>query len=455
MPLSTAAVPSEQRRAGRYGLGRWSPRKKMGAMTDRETPGDAPPAGGSGLPDEVIFEDMLDWASPLAQVYLLVELPFWLMIDDCELELPLGPAQVAVWVHDQHREVYLGEVRDSRTTLVYRGPRPDLLHPDIVRIAEEQSLVLAERPSRTVVRLRASVHTDVILAMDGSEEPEAMPRRRREAEAYLASICEAHLSVVNDLIQRYRLSTYDYFAYEVSPWDVPVWTIAAASEAVTIRLLPYWDWDSKPVVVGPDHPGGADLPPRPFRFTEAATLLATVPAGATPGELELLDARSLMERGDYTGAVRRTATALEAVVGWALAAALREHYDEAEVQQRLAASMNDFPGRLRQWLKLTPVQVPKQLLDELEATRAIRHDIVHRARRLSAAERGVAQRCVDTGRWLFNFIEQKPDRREVREGAGALASAGRSALAPRFPVHLTSDGAVVVAFDGDSPAGEL
>lgn len=201
------------------------------------------------------------------------------------------------------------------------------------------------------------------------------------------------------------------------------------------------------MLVGPDRPDGPDLPPRPFRFTDVVTLLETIPTDATPGELELLDARSLMERGDYTGAVRRTATALEAVVGWALAAALRNHHDEAEVQRRVTASMNDFPGRLRQWLKLTAVQVPEQLVDELEVTRSLRHDIVHRARRVSAAERGVAQRCVDTGRWLFNFIEQEPVRRDLRERRGVLRSVGRSALAPRFPVEVSSDGARVVQLD--------
>ncbi len=185
------------------------------------------------------------------------------------------------------------------------------------------------------------------------------------------------------------------------------------------------------------------MPARPFRFTDVETLVRTDPAEATPGELDLLDARSLMERGDYTGAVRRTATALEAVVGWALAVALRAQHDEAEVQRRLAASMNDFPGRLRQWRKLSAVQVPEGLLSDLEVTRALRHDIVHRARRIGPAERGLAQRCVDTGRWLFNFVEQDPARRDLREREGTLRSVGRSVLAPRFPVTLTVDGARV------------
>ncbi len=422
-------------------------------MTSDERESDVAPDRQSEW-GSVAFGDRLDWVSPLTPVELLVELPFWLMIDDCELALPLGPAQIPVWVHDNHREVYADEVRDSRVTLVYRGPRPELMHPDITRLAVEHGYVLAERPSRTVLRLRAAAHSDVLSAVSESEDSDAPERRRLEGEAYLASLCEAHLPVVNDLIQRYRLATYDYFAYEVSPWDVPVWTVDSPSGGVTIRLLPYWDWDTKPMLVGPDRPGGPDLPPRPFRFTDVVTLLETIPTDVTPGELELLDARSLMERGDYTGAVRRTATALEAVVGWALAAALRGQHDDAEVQRRLTASTNDFPGRLRQWRKLSAVQVPEQLLVELEVTRSLRHDIVHRARRVSPAERGVAQRCVDSGRWLFNFIEQKPARRDLRERGGVLPSVGRSALAPRFPVETGSDGVRVVQSDTGQLVGE-
>jgi hypothetical protein len=224
-----------------------------------------------------------------------------------------------------------------------------------------------------------------------------------------------------------------------------VWTVDAAGRGATIRLLSYRDWDYKPVLLGPDRPGGPDLPARPFRFTDVDAMLRINPSETTPGEFDLLDARSLMERGDYTGAVRRTATAIEAVVEWALHQALGTRHDAAEVERRLEASKNDFPGRLRQWLKLSNAAVSATLLSELDVTRSIRHEIVHSARRIGPSERGLAQRCVDTGRWLFNFIEQKPDRRDLRERGGTLRSVGRSALASRFPVALTADGPRVVA----------
>lgn len=69
------------------------------------------------------------------------------------------------------------------------------MHPDITRLAAEQGLVLAVRPSRTVLRLRAAAHSDVFSAVSESEEPDAPARRRLEAEAYLASLCVAHLPV--------------------------------------------------------------------------------------------------------------------------------------------------------------------------------------------------------------------------------------------------------------------
>jgi len=48
-------------------------------------------------------------------------------------------------------------------------------------------------------------------------------KRKNSAYLYLKSFCETHFEIVNHLIQNYRLSTYDYFAFELSPWDVPIW----------------------------------------------------------------------------------------------------------------------------------------------------------------------------------------------------------------------------------------
>ena len=161
---------------------------------------------------------------------------------------------------------------------------------------------------------------------------------------------------------------------------------------------------------------------------------------ATPGEFDLLDARNLIERGDYSGAVRRAVTAIEAVTEWALRIELEKKFSKAEVNGKLAASENDWPGRFRQWKKLAKPEIGDALVTTFEKTRKLRHKIVHAGFRLTHEDRGEAEKCVDTGRWLYNKIERKPDRVALREVGGLKRSLGRRALAIRFPSVLDSNG---------------
>ena len=178
-----------------------------------------------------------------------------------------------------------------------------------------------------------------------------------------------------------------------------------------------------------------------YKLTEPATLQLAMSAEASTGELELLDAMNLMERGDYSGAVRRITTAIEAVLESVLRDELRKRYPEAEVATKLHASRNDFPGRLRQYEKLSGRKLPEDLSEDLEATRIIRHSIVHQGTRISYAQRGRAQRSVDTGRWIFNWFENQPARAEKREKTLALRSLGRHRSI--YDAEITPDGVAV------------
>jgi hypothetical protein len=101
-----------------------------------------------------------------------------------------------------------------------------------------------------------------------------------------------------------------------------------------------------------------------------------------------------------------------------------------------------------------------RVLDHLEfpyrhdATRKIRHQIVHRGLRLGHDDRGGAQKAVDTGRWLFNKIEGRPDRTKLRETGGVLRSVGRVAMTPRFPAKLGPDGITVGPFEFEAARNE-
>jgi hypothetical protein len=395
-------------------------------------------------PETFTFGDGIDWSSPLEPIPLYVELPFWLMMPPGDLDVEWAGASFRVNVMRPWMEVFAVEVLDSRRTCLHQGPwgrwKPP---PGIAADLKEEGVPLISHPCKTVIRLNTRAHVGAFRKVDPETEP---PRVNAEQRAYWASLCEAHIPVLNELIQRYRLATYDYFAYEVSAWDVPVWYFGYGELARMVLLLPYKEWDSKPTLIK-DGEKPEDPPVREtFQFATAEDLADISSEDATPGEFDLLDARNRMERGDYTGAVRRTVTAIEAVTEWALRGELEKKHTTADVDAKLAMSENDWPGRFRQWRKLANPRITDGQVTMFEATRQIRHDIVHNGRRLTHDERGEAQKCVDTGRWFYNRIEQKPDRERLREFGGLNRSVGRSALDLRFPSTVDADGITLGPF---------
>ncbi len=389
------------------------------------------------VPESFVFGDGIDWSSPLAETFLYVELPFWLMVPPGPVDVCWSDVRSSVDVCSPWMEVFIGEVTDSRVTSWHQGPWQDGYKPprEIIDELTSENASWMVRRCKTMLRLTCRAHSAAFRTL-GAADP---PRARAEQEAYWAALCEVHLPVLNELIQRYRLVTYDYFAYEISPWDVPVWYLKHADVGYRSVLLPYKSWDTKPVLIEKSRNPDEQPKMRPFEWTSSGELATVSSKDATPGEFDLLDARSLMERGDYTGAVRRTVTAIEAILAWALLGELEKKYDDTEAARRLANTDNDFPGRLAQWRKLARPEISQTEFDEFNTTRQIRHDIVHRGRRLVHDDRGRAQRAVDTGRWLYNKIEKKPERARLRD-YGTVKSVGRVALALRFPATLDANG---------------
>lgn len=393
------------------------------------------------IPKSFTFGDGIAWDSQLLETHLYVELPFWLMVPPGDVRVKYLGLDFTVTILGPWREVFMGEFTDSRQTCIHQGPRrPEPFQPkgEFAAAIKDKNLPVMERGCKTVLRLTALAHEDAFME-EGPDEP---PRAKAENRAYWASLCEAHIPVVNEVIQRYRLTTYDYFAYEVSAWDIPVWYLKQSGQGYRAVLHPYREWDSKPVILGEPATPGAAPTVRQFEWAKPADLESVSTANASPGEFDLLDARSMMERGDYTGAVRRTTTAIEALIGAKLEEELRKKYDDGEVAKKLEASQNDVPGRIRQWRKLSKSPISQRLFDEFENTRNVRHGIVHRADRLTLNDRGRAQRMIDTGRWLYNQLEGKPERTKLRD-YGVLKAVGRVAMTVRFPAKVI-DGALVL-----------
>lgn len=375
---------------------------------------------------EGVFGGRLDWTSPLVDVYLAVELPFWLVVPSSPLTVTVDGHAFAVQIRGDHFEVHAHEFLQSRANCVYLGPDPAKLDPAIAEELQQQNAPVIARKCKTILRVPSRAMTDAFTALGGSYW------RAREAMSYFQSLAAAHTPVLNEVIQQYRLATYDYFPHEVSPWDVPIWFVQSEDGYVMVPLFPYAAWDYRPLV-------NEEM----YSLITPEDLQSGVPAVPGPGELELLDGLMLMERGDYSGAVRRVSTAVEVLVEDRLRQELLGLYDPAEVESRLHASRTDFPGRLRQWQKLSEKSLANALLEQLGETRALRHEIVHAGRRLTYIERGLGQRCVDTARWIYSAIEGDSARQALREKHFALRSIGRFALNMRFDAEITEDGAVV------------
>jgi hypothetical protein len=262
---------------------------------------------------------------------------------------------------------------------------------------------------------------------------------KRSVRLYLEELCQAHMPVVNRLIQVYRLATYDYFAFEVAPWDVPCWNIERAGSSKRCILVPYRDWDHRPMEIS-----SPDSLPKFHQLIEGEQLRKHFIVEATPGELELLDALNLIERGDYSSAVRRVTTAIEVVVEAVLAQALID-VEGKDAAAKFIKNTRNFSKRVAKYELLSGRTLPDASRATMEATRKLRHQIVHKGYRITSAERGRASKSVDTGRWTFNWFENDEKRRAVREKRIALRSLGRDLTYGIFGGHIIPEGVMLTS----------
>jgi hypothetical protein len=360
---------------------------------------------------------------------LRVELPFWLMVPDCVLSVQVNGHSFPVEVKDSYTELYAGAVVDSRSTCVYIGP-PQAIRQELQEAIRHAEVPTLRRKCKTVLLIRSACNKDVLAALGD-------PKRNKSAYWYMRSFCSAHIDVVNRLIRQYRLSTYDHFVYEVSPWDVPVWWVGAGMVSDRIVLLAYRAFDEKPLIF-PSLRGGS---PEQYKLIEPSEVQAAMAVVPSAGELELQDALNFIERGDYSGAIGRVTTAIEAQTEAVLSQELLKTCPAQEAEKKLKASENDFPGRLIQYQKLSKRKLPHGLAADLDSIRDLRHSIVHGAKRITYDQRGRAQRAVDTGRWIFNWLENQPARTELREKLIGKRMLGSHVTL--FDADITSAGVVV------------
>jgi hypothetical protein len=398
-------------------------------------------------PDHFAVGGDLDWKAPFVHLSLWVELPFWLMVSNSTMSIRLRDHDFQVAVHDEYFELHGNVVTDSRRSVCYRGPFKKLenLSEAIQEVRRANpELPLMWRKCKTVVKIATRCNEQIWAAATGS-----LKLHDSTIRFYLQALCQAHIPVLNRLVQSYRLATYDYFAFEVAPWDVPHWMVEREAKSVLSELVPYRSWDTKPIRTEPHGEtfGAQFSPTNPpsfyqlIREDELREQVAT--AVATSGEFELLDAQNLMERGDYSGAVRRITTAIEVIVEALVGEEIKRKEGEKSAARFLKETATNFNRRLKKYQTISGRVLPDVLFKELGTTRKLRHRIVHGGYRIDASERGTAQRSIDTGRWIFNWLENDGERQKVREKRIAFRSLGRDLTFGVFPTDITPEGVVV------------
>lgn len=378
----------------------------------------------------------LAWDAPWIQVALRVELPFWLMVDNTTVSVEVGGHTFPVKVLGETFELQVGMVSDAKATSIYQGPikRVEDLSKELQRLLLEQPKPMAQwRKCKTVLEIGSRCNEDVWKkrSIGGSDQPAS-------ARLYLVELCRAHIPVVNALIRAYRLATYDRFTFEVAPWDVPFWYVDREGQSALASLVPYREWDHVPLVFPLN-----ETRPRSYRLTDSAHLTEMIIATPTPGEFELLDAINFMERGNYSDAVRRITTAIESIVEAKLAELMEKAEGSTATEKFIKKTRTNFPMRLSKYEAVTRRTMPKFLKEQLENTRKFRHQIVHGGYRVPPSDRDNVQKCIDMGRWTFNWFENDNERRQVRERRVAYRSLGREMPYGIFRSTIGPDGVVV------------
>lgn len=395
------------------------------------------------LPQSYSIAQEIDWTAPWVEVTLRVELPFWLMTDNATFSIEVEGHVFPVAINGETFELHGGgEVSDSERNCVYQGPikRPDEFGEELqTALTQNPDINILWRKCKTVLRITSRCNEDVFLRYSwaGPNSDDERPATQRALSFYLEELCRTHIPVVNKLIQAYRLATYDYFAFEIAPWDVPFWYIQRNGQIHRCLLVPYRGWDHRPMVRALDGTNSF------YKLIEATELENAISCSGTPGEFELMDALNLMERGDYSGAVRRITTAIEVLVEAIVAREIEGVEGKEAAEKFLKKTQMDFPSRVGKCETLRGRSLPEGLRKAMNDTRQLRHRIVHGGYRIGAGERGRAQKAVDIGRWTFNWFENNEHRRTIREKRVSFRSLGRDNTYGIFQSEITTEGVVV------------
>ncbi|MEP3478766.1 MAG: hypothetical protein ABJZ55_05920 [Fuerstiella sp.] len=351
----------------------------------------------------------IGWDSERVEVKLAVELPFWVLVEDHRYSVEVNGLTLEIetvsdgidvqrgtlHTRTHHRCSFFGRFPDENQGGNY-GP------VDLIQGANF-------RQTRTQCWITTTVLSDALSAL------ESEPPRSRIAMEYFVSVAMAHTPFLNKLVNAYRRVTGDPFSGEITEHDVPVWFLVFDGDLCPLHLVPTLGQDHYPVLSSK-----AGREPDPYRAASPDEINLALSRHPVPGEVELRDAWSLCYRGRFADSIRSAVTAIEVLLEARLQSVLKtKGLNDAAVADQLATTKNRFALRLDDYCRQSGRAVPGPTLHYLpylnglrlhrqfEITRELRHDIVHRGRRLDLSLRRPMRRALETTTWLFDWLSDE------------------------------------------------
>lgn len=112
---------------------------------------------------------------------------------------------------------------------------------------------------------------------------------------------------------------------------------------------------------------------RKFEYCKLNELKEPAALSSSPGEFDLLDARSLMERGDFTGAIRRTVTAVETLVDEKVNAIIRKKEPEPQAEKAINKLRYDWDAKFQMLRDKLKIGISETLVEAFHHTQQVRN----------------------------------------------------------------------------------
>ncbi len=387
-------------------------------------------SGSGTIPKKFGPGSQIDWNSKRVPVELTVELPFWLLVPNGDVNLTIDDCSVRATVVNDGIRFSLGNHQSrAQQAPVFLGSGDD------AAMASTQLIFLTQggtsRLTKTLITFGASAHFSALEILKSTDT------KHHQARKYFQSLAIAHLEFLNLLINSYRRLSSDPYATEVSAWDVPIWSLSVEGMNYNIILFPYLAFESRPHRLKLSNPSVA----KPYSAASLEDIERVAGLDATPGEVELLDGWSLFYRGRHADSIRSFVTAIEVLLEARLREVLRSLGALPEdVERTILETRNKFMKRLDQYCYLTQSRVPGPCLHvlptlngvrlawEVEQTRELRHKIIHNGQRLDRKLIRPMDRVAETMTWFFNWLSRGETSGKGVKRPPAFYETGREGL---------------------------